>query len=79
MSREHDSTGPALPPEYQQLPGAALLTWKTRRWEILLDASDYPTGWPAWGLAKNHHEYVAEDGSPYLVVQTGWAWVGQRS
>ncbi|MFD2784439.1 hypothetical protein [Hymenobacter rubripertinctus] len=74
---EPDPTGPPLPPEYWQLPGAGALTWTTHPWQTFLDAFDYPTGWPAWAFANPHYDYVHEDGSRYLVVQTSWVWVGQ--
>lgn len=72
-----DPAGPLLPPEYQLLPGAAQLTWHTHPWEIMLDTDDYPDTWPAWSLSKPHHFYTHTDGRNFMVVQTGWVWVGQ--
>lgn len=71
--------GPPLPPEYRQLPGAGQLTWRTHRWEAMLDRFDYPTSWPAWALRKPHRPHQAPNGEKYLLVQTGWVWVGQRA
>ncbi|QIX63254.1 hypothetical protein HER32_19575 [Hymenobacter sp. BT18] len=68
--------GPPLPPEYQQLPGAGQLSWRTHHWEAMLDRFDYPTSWPAWVLRKPHRPYQTPDGQEYLLVQTGWVWVG---
>ncbi len=76
---EPDPTGPPLPPEYRQLPGAELLNWTTHPWQIGLDAFDYPNGWPAWALAKPHYAHIYENDNPYLMVQTGWVWVGQQT
>lgn len=72
-----DPAGPSLPEVYQKLPGAGKLTWHTQPWEILVDTFDYPNGWPVWALQKPHHTWHSADGSEYLVVQTGWMWVGQ--
>lgn len=72
-----DPTGPALPAEYQMLTGAEKLTWHTQPWEVLIDAFDYPKGWPAWALRKPHYTWSSADGTEYLVMQTGWMWVGQ--
>ncbi|AHJ97539.1 hypothetical protein [Hymenobacter swuensis] len=69
--------GPPLPAEYWELPGADKLTWQTYPWEILVDSFDYPDGWPAWALEKPHNLYQPEDNDEYLLVQTGWVWVGQ--
>ncbi|WP_022822935.1 hypothetical protein [Hymenobacter norwichensis] len=74
---DSDPTGPALPLEYRQLPGINQLAWHTYPWEIFVDAYDYPDGWPAWTLQRPNYLWQSEDGSQYLVVQTGWVWVGQ--
>ncbi|WBA42801.1 hypothetical protein [Hymenobacter canadensis] len=77
--QEADPAGPPLPPEYRQLPGANQLTWHAHPWEILVDSFDYPDGWPAWALAKPHYLCQPEDNDEYLMVQTGWVWVGQAA
>ncbi|RSK43859.1 hypothetical protein [Hymenobacter rigui] len=69
--------GPLLPAEYRELPGADKLTWQTHPWHILVDSFDYPDGWPAWALEKPHFLCQPEDNDDYLLVQTGWVWVGQ--
>ena len=77
MFGEPDPTGPPLPSEYQLLSGAELLTWTTHSWYVGLDWFDYPFGWPRWALSKPHYIMPFEDTGPYLMVQTGWVWVGQ--
>lgn len=77
MFGEPDSTGPPLPPEYQQLPGAGQLTWTTHPWYVGLEAFDLPHGWPAWALTKPHYVHHLEGAGTCLMVQTGWVWVGQ--
>ncbi|MBC6699493.1 hypothetical protein [Hymenobacter sp. BT190] len=72
-----DPAGPPLPPEYRALPGADTLTWQPYPWEVLVDSFDYPAGWPAWALEKPHYLCQPEDNDAYLLVQTGWVWVGQ--
>ena len=69
--------GPPLPVEYLELPGADKLTWQTYPWHIFVDSFDYPDGWPAWALEKLHSLCQPEDNDEYLLVQTGWVWVGQ--
>lgn len=71
--------GPALLAEYQQLPGADELTWRTFAWEELLDAQDYPEGWPVKMLQRPHRTHQTSEGEEYLLVQTGWVWVGTMS
>jgi hypothetical protein len=71
--------GPSLPAEYQQLPGAEKLTWRTFAWEELLDAQDYPEGWPAKMLQRPHRTSQTPEGEEHLRVQTGWVWVGTLS
>lgn len=66
-----------LPAEYQKVPGADKLTWQTHRWEVWYDADDFPAGWPASLLQHPHYEQQYSDGRLFLVVQTGWVWVGQ--
>ncbi|MCB2410160.1 hypothetical protein [Hymenobacter lucidus] len=73
---EPKAAGPPLPPEYQELPGADRLIWTTHAWEVLHEDCDYPDGWPNYLLRFPHHDYQSE-GRTFLVVQTGWAWVGQ--
>jgi hypothetical protein len=72
-----DTTGPSLPEVYQKLPGAEKLTWHAQPWEVFVDAFDYPNGWPAWALRKPNYLWQSPDGCEYLVMQTGWMWVGQ--
>jgi hypothetical protein len=72
-----DPDGPPLPAEYHQIPGADKLTWHTHPWEILVDSFDCPNGWPAWALRKPHYLCQPPEGDEYLLVQTGWMWVGQ--
>ncbi|MBT9392501.1 hypothetical protein KLP40_04935 [Hymenobacter sp. NST-14] len=79
MFKDPDPAGPPLPPEYRLLPGATLLTWTTHAWHLGLDQFDYPIGWPGWALGKPHYVHYFEGSGNYLMVQTGWAWVGQRS
>jgi hypothetical protein len=76
---EPAADGPPLPAEYRALPGAEKLTWQTYPWEILVDSFDYPDGWPAWVLAKPHYLCQPEANDEYLMVQTGWVWVGQAA
>jgi hypothetical protein len=71
--------GPPLSAEYRALPGADKLTWQTYSWEILVDSFDYPNGWPAWALEQPHYLCQPEDNDEYLMVQTGWVWVGQAA
>lgn len=69
--------GLPLPAEYRELPGANKLTWQTHRWEVWYDADDFPAGWPASLLQHPHYEHEYSDGRLFLIVQTGWVWVGQ--
>ncbi|WP_426491821.1 hypothetical protein [Hymenobacter sp. 102] len=69
--------GPPLPAEYQQLPDADKLTWQTYPWEVGYDADDFPGGWPDSLRRYPHHEHTYSDGRLFLIVQTGWVWVGQ--
>lgn len=71
-----DPDGPLLPEEYQVLPEANQLSWATYPQVTLLDADDYPEGWPAWALRRRHDDYQTPSGEQYLVVQIGWTWVG---
>ncbi|GAB2783046.1 hypothetical protein GCM10027175_21920 [Hymenobacter latericoloratus] len=73
---EPSPDGPPLPAEYQKLPSADKLMWQTYPWCILVDSFDYPDGWPAWALEKPHYLCEPEDNDAYLMVQTGWVWVG---
>ncbi|MDU0370288.1 hypothetical protein ACFPAF_07795 [Hymenobacter endophyticus] len=73
---EADPDGPPLPAEYRELPNANKLTWQTHPWHILVDSVDYPEGWPAWALEKPNYPCQPEDNDEYLLVQTGWVWVG---
>lgn len=70
--------GPSLPPEYRVLPGADQLTWTTYRRHEWLDAEDFPNGWPARLLRREHRVYTLEDGRDFLIVPRGWVWVGQQ-
>ncbi|GAB3224277.1 hypothetical protein GCM10027346_04250 [Hymenobacter seoulensis] len=74
---EPDPARPPLPIEYAELPGADKLTWRTQPYEVWHEADDYPDGWPDDFLRRPHYEYEYPDGARYLVVQTGWMWVGQ--
>jgi hypothetical protein len=74
-----DASGPPLPAEYRALPGANQLTWHAHPWEVLVDSFDHPGGWPAWALAKPYYLCQPEDNDEYLMVQTGWVWVGQAA
>ncbi|RSK41185.1 hypothetical protein [Hymenobacter perfusus] len=74
---EPDPAGPPLPAEYQELPGADKLTWQTHPREVGYDADDFPAGWPASLLHHPHYEHTYSDGRLFLIVQTGWVWVGQ--
>ncbi|UOQ70678.1 hypothetical protein [Hymenobacter cellulosilyticus] len=74
---ESAADGPPLPPEYQLLPGADRLSWTTHRQVEWLDAEDYPAGWPASARRRPHWFHTTPDGNEYLLIQTGWAWVGQ--
>jgi hypothetical protein len=67
---------PSLPTEYQQLPGADRLSWTTHSWQVLHEDCDYPNGWPHYLLRLPHYDYYWQ-GRTFLVVQTGWVWVGQ--
>lgn len=60
--------------EYQQLPGADQLVWYTHRWEVWYE-DDFPNGWPK-SLLRLPHRYDDTDGRKFLIVQTGWQWVG---
>ena len=70
-------TGPPLPPEYQSLPGADCLAWTTHRKHAWLDAEDFPHGWPARLLRREHRLHTLEDGRDFLIVPRGWVWVGR--
>ena len=70
-------TGPPLPSEYGALPGAKHLTWTTHRQQKWLDAEDYPHGWPARLLRREHRVHTLEDGRRFLVLDHGWVWVGR--
>ncbi|WP_019949364.1 hypothetical protein [Hymenobacter aerophilus] len=72
-------TGPPLPPEFQSLPGAEQLTWTTHRRHEWLDAEDFPNGWPARLLRREHTLHTLEDGRAFLEVPRGWVWVGQQA
>ena len=72
-----DPDGPPLPAEYRELPGADKLAWQTCSWHTLVDSFDYPDGWPAWALEKPHFLCQPEDNDEYLLMQTGWVWVGR--
>ena len=74
-----DPAGPPLPAAYRALSGANELVWQAHPWEVWLDIFDYPEGWPTWTRRKPHYAYTHTDGSLYLVVQTGWVWVGQAT
>lgn len=73
---EATPNGPPLPALYAALPGADTLTWHTYPWEAWHDADDYPDGWPDRLLTLPHYEYEYPGSGLYLVVQTGWMWVG---
>ena len=79
MFGDPDPAGPPLPPEYRLLSGSEILTWTTHPWYLGLDQLDYPTGWPAWTLHKPHYTHYFEGSGDYLMVQTGWVWVGQAA
>ncbi|RSK33294.1 hypothetical protein [Hymenobacter metallilatus] len=74
---EPSSEGPPLPAAYRELPGAAKLRWQPHPWEVVVDSFDYPNGWPEWALEKPHCLCQPEGNDEYLLVQTGWVWVGQ--
>ncbi|MBT2558344.1 hypothetical protein J7E24_11160 [Hymenobacter sp. ISL-91] len=69
--------GPPLPPEYGKLPGANQLTWTTHRQHEWLDAEDFPNGWPARLLRREHTLHTLDDGRAFLEVPRGWVWVGR--
>lgn len=67
----------ALPPEYQVLPGVQGLHW-TRYPEVELLLLDDFAEQSAWATKKPHWPGETLDGEPYMAVQVGWVWLGQR-
>jgi len=67
-----------LPPEYQSLPGAAQLRWTCYP---VLDGlrPDEFTEQYAWYKKKPYWTDQDADGEEWIVVQTGYVWVGQAA
>jgi hypothetical protein len=66
-----------LPQEYRSIPGVNQLHWTTHRivYHCTLEDFQYDR---EMGFKPSHHwPYEDDDGSPMVMVQVGWEWVGQ--
>lgn len=66
-----------LPPEYRAVPGISGLRWKSHADIQALTLEDF-ADLGRWASSKPHWEGKTVDGEPYIAVQVGWVWVGQR-
>ena len=67
-----------LPPEYQDVPGIADLTWN-RHADIAAYSPDDFAAQDAQTKQKPHWDATTVDGEAYIAVQIGWVWVGRAT
>jgi hypothetical protein len=66
-----------LPQEYRDIPGVNALHWTTHRQTYHCSLEDFQYDQQMGMKVRHYWPYEDDDGSPMVLVQIGWVWVGQ--